>query len=64
MGTLKKKMRTIHKRMKSDFSIIDMEVTKQAFGMGKSDMPAFSLFAMPAMDLGSSGGRVGAAGRG
>lgn len=44
----------IHKRLKSDFNA-DPNDFKQMFGMGKGSLPALSLFAMPAVDLTSSG---------
>mmetsp|Transcript_29842 Transcript_29842/g.65998 ORF Transcript_29842/g.65998 Transcript_29842/m.65998 type:complete len:724 (-) Transcript_29842:358-2529(-) len=58
MGTIRKKMRTIHKRMKSDFGIIDTEGVKQTFGLGTGNMPALSLFAMPTLDFQASGGKA------
>lgn len=57
MGTLRKNMRALHRRLKSDF-YVDPNDLKQMFGLGKGDhMPALSLFAMTNADLNRSGGR-------
>lgn len=54
MGTLKKKAKKIHQRLKSDFNVDMKDASKQMFGMGDGSLPALSLFAMPAVDLTAS----------
>lgn len=48
---LKHSLQSIHKRMKSDFSMDKRLTFKQTFGLGPQDQPAVSVFGMPMVDL-------------